>query len=139
MVLGAGGIYANLAPNAFHILATHHYKCRQDFKPPHRFSPVPYFLLCCAIELELKSRHPRTITQEEVKKKFSHDLVKAYKSLPESDQCLDKKELSLLRKANSIYPKKGCEYIKGEDALTGYRRFPDLELLDNVARKLINP
>jgi hypothetical protein len=61
-ITGVGGINANLAPDAFHWWATHYYKCRQDFVSPHKFSPVPYFLLCRAIELELKSRHLKNRT-----------------------------------------------------------------------------
>ncbi len=52
-VLGAESIEVNLSPDAFHRWAGHYYKCRQDFDSPHRFSPVPYFLLCHSIELEI--------------------------------------------------------------------------------------
>lgn len=53
----AEGFDANVAPYAFHMSAVHYYKYKQDFEAPDEFSPVPYFLLCRAIELELKSRH----------------------------------------------------------------------------------
>jgi hypothetical protein len=40
-ISGAGGIDANLSPDAFHRWPTHYYKCRHDFASPHKFSPVP--------------------------------------------------------------------------------------------------
>ena len=50
------GSEANLSPDAFHIYAMHYYKCKRDFTPPDNyFSPIPYFLLCRAIELEIKA------------------------------------------------------------------------------------
>jgi hypothetical protein len=62
------GIEVNVSPDAFHIYAGHYYKCKQDFKPPDNyFSPVPYFLLCRAIELEIKATHLKHRTKTEVK------------------------------------------------------------------------
>ena len=134
----AGGISANLAPDAFHMYAQHYYKCRQDFEPPHRFSPVPYFLLCRAIELEIKSWHLIQKRQYEVKDSFGHDLLKAYEALDGNQKVLSDVELSLLRDASDIYnSNKGFEYFNPEDALNGFSRFPDLDQLDSVTRKLI--
>ena len=118
-------------------MAMHYYKCKQDFQCPHSFSPVPYFLLCRAIELELKSRHLRSKTQKQVKDDFGHDLLKAYESLSNSDKILNADELCTLKKANDIYSTKGFEYFDPEDALRRYSNYPNLESLDLVARKLI--
>jgi hypothetical protein len=136
-IAGAGGIDANLAPDAFHRWATHYYKCRHDFASPHRFSPVPYFLLCRAIELELKSRHLQGKRQPEVKRAYGHRLTKAYAGLPPSEQILTTEELAVLKQASDIYASKGFEYFEPEDALTGFRRFPDLSRLDWIAKKLL--
>ena len=134
----AGGISANLAPDAFHRWAQHYYKCKQDFEPPHRFSPVPYFLLCRAIELEIKGRHLIQRLQSEVKDQFGHDLRKAYEALDTDQKILSDIELRLLCDANDIYDSnKGFEYFNPEDALNGFSRFPDLDQLDSVTRKLI--
>ncbi len=132
-----GGIFANLSPDAFHRWAQHYYKCRQDFESPHRISPVPYFLLCRAIELEIKARHLIQKRQPEVKDRFGHDLPKAYEALDADQKVLSDAELKLLCDASNIYASKGFEYFNPEDALTGYSRFPDLDQLDSVARKLI--
>ena len=138
-ITGAGGINANLAPDAFHRWAQHYYKCRQDFESPQRFSPVPYFLLCRAIELELKARHLNVMTQEQVKKAFGHDLLRAYEKLPSTQQQLDSAEVLLLRQASEIYAGKGFEYFDAENALTAYKSYPDLAALDRVAQRLLGP
>jgi hypothetical protein len=130
--------HANLAPDAFHRWATHYRKCRMDFQCPHRFSPVPYFLLCRAIELEIKARHLKRMTQLEVKKKFGHNLEEAYDALDSTEKGLTQIEENTLRRASKIYnDNKGFEYFDPQDALTGYKRFPDLALLDSMASKLI--
>ena len=134
---GAGGIDANLSPGAFHRWATHYRKCRKSFRCPDKFSPVPYFLLCRAIELEIKARHLRHMTQLEVKTKFGHDLAKAYEASDPAEKTLNQSEEHTLRVASEIYNSKDFEYFDPQDALTGYSRFPDLTLLDSIASKLI--
>lgn len=137
VISGVGGIRANLSPDAFHRWATHYQKCRKDFQCPDPFSPVPYFLLCRAIELELKARHLKHMTQSNVKKNFGHDLGKAYGALDPAEKILNQSEEHTLQLANDIYMDKGFEYFGLQDALTGYSRFPDLALLDSIASKLI--
>lgn len=134
----AGGIDANLAPDAFHRWATHYYKCKQDFVGPHKFSPVPYFLLCRAIELQIKSLHLKRTPQDEVKRKFGHDLLKAYRALSKTEMRLNETELNVLTKANEIYSGKGFEYFVPEDALNRYSRYPSLLDLDSIAKKLLD-
>jgi hypothetical protein len=137
IVMSASVGYVNLSPDAFHRWATHYYKCRQDFQSPHKFSPVPYFLLCRAIELELKARHLNTKRQLEVKNAFGHHLTKAYVSLAQIEQILSSEEFAVLKSASRIYASKGFEYFDPEDTLTAYKRFPDLAVLDSVTRKLL--
>jgi len=131
------GFFANLSPDAFHLWATHYYKCRQDFQCPDRFSPVPYFLLCRAIELELKSRHLVAKRQPEVKDAYGHRIAQVYADLPVSEQVLSVEQFDLLRRASDIYASKGFEYFNPEDALTGFSRFPDLAELDAIAKELL--
>ena len=83
------------------------------------FSPVPYFLLCRAIELQfkavhleqLKAGHPGHQTQYDVKKLFNHKLIKSYEALPATDRTLSREQLKLLKKADEIYKGKGFEYV----------------------------
>jgi hypothetical protein len=136
-VSGAGGIDANLAPDAFHRWAYHYQKCMKDFQCPHKFSPVPYFLLCRAIELDLKARHLKRMTQVQVKEQFGHDLAKAYDALDPAEKTLNQIEERTLRDASQIYNDTDFAYYNPEDTLTGYKRYPDLKLLDSIASKLI--
>jgi hypothetical protein len=131
-----GSIDVNLSPDAFHLWATHFYQSKQDFSI-QGFSPVPFFLLCRAIELEIKSRYLKQQRQKQVKAKFGHDLLKAYNALDPSEKILDSNGTQVLKAATDIYKRKRFEYFDPEDALLGYSRYPDLNALDSVAQKLI--
>jgi hypothetical protein len=132
-------LMVNLSPDVFHRYAGHYYKCKQDFVcPDDGSSPVPYFLLCRAIELQIKARHLKRLTQEEVKDEFGHRLLKAYKALDAQEQVLSQSEVEVLTAADQIYSDKEFEYFRQEDALTGSSRFPDLDKLDTIAKKLID-
>jgi hypothetical protein len=130
----------NLSPDAFHIYATHYYKCTRDFTPPDDyFSPIPYFLLCRAIELEIKARHLKRVTQSKVKT-FSHRLLEAYEALDAQEQILSQKELAVLKTADELYQETDFAYFNPAHAhpLTAYSKFPDLDMLDSIAKKLID-
>lgn len=129
--------FINFSAFAFRLWARHYYKCRHDFINPNNFSPVPYFLLCRAIELELKARHLEKKRQREIARTFNHRIKSAYLALPKRQQTLDAEELAVLKQANAIYATKGFEYIQPIDAATAYKRFPDLDALDRVAKKLL--
>jgi hypothetical protein len=77
------------------------------------------------------------MTRDEVKKEFWHDLAKAYDALDAADKILNQKEERTLKETSEIYKAKRFEYFDPEDALTAYKRFPDLALLDSIANKLI--
>jgi hypothetical protein len=128
----------NFSPDAFHIYAVHYYKCKQDFKRPDDFfSPVPYFLLCRAIELEIKSRHLKDKSQKKVKDEYRHRLLQAYNALDQNERILTPHEVKVLEAAGDIYARKGFEYFEPYDGMTGFSRYPDLKTLDSVAKKLI--
>jgi hypothetical protein len=135
----AQGFNANLSPDAFHIYATHYYKCKRDFTPPDDyFSPIPYFLLCRAIELEIKARHLKRLTQKQVKNRFGHHLLKAYKALDAQEQILSQNERAVLNTADERYTETDLAYFNPELALGAFSEFPDLDMLDTIAKKLIN-
>jgi hypothetical protein len=121
------GVEVNVSPHAFHIYAGHYYKCKQDFMPPDDYvSSLPYFLLCRAIELELKARLLRYWRQSHVKRDFGHSLldaynvVDAYNAFDAQEQILSQSELAVLTEADAIYSRKGFEYFVPTDALTGF-------------------
>lgn len=136
-IITAHSLNANISPFAFYRYAKHYYECKQLFHCPDNFSPVPYFLLCRSIELVLKASHLRSMTQNKVKKEFGHNIFKSYQALNPIEQILNTNENTILEQASQIYKGKGFEYFEPEDALTGYKRFPDLEELDAIAKKLL--
>ena len=137
VIIEAETIHYNLSPVAFHMWAVHFFKANCDFESPNKISPVPYFLCCRAIELELKAKHLTEKRQNQVKAEYGHDLIKSYDSLGKEYKILDQSEYEVLKNANDVYATKGFEYINIKDALTGYSRFPDIDALELVTEKLL--
>ncbi len=139
IVISPPAIVVNLSPDAFHLWAGDFLKAARDFRRPDRFSPVPHFLICKAIELELKSRHLLESTQPEVKERYGHSLLRAYQRLKAEERILTTAEVEVLAKASKSYdvPNKHFEYWSPGEALRGYSKFPSLEALDAIAAKLI--
>jgi hypothetical protein len=104
---------------------------------PGQFSIVPYFLCCRAIELALKAVHLETRTQEEVKADFWHDLKASYEGLPARMWTLSEDEVELLERTSQLYKAKVFEYVSPADAGTAYSRFPPLDALTKLAKKLV--
>jgi hypothetical protein len=133
-----GAVKLQFSPDVFHRYAGHYYKCKQDFVcPDEGSSPVPYFLLCRAIELQIKARLLKQRKQKQVKREFGHRLLDAYNALDAQERVLSQSEVEVLTTADQIYRDKEFEYFRQSDALTGYSRFPDLNTLDTIAKKLI--
>lgn len=135
-IIKAETVHINLSPVMFRHNARDYFKAYLDFHTKGRFSPVPFFLCCRAIELALKAMHLESKSQKDVKKLYSHDLVRSYKNLDQAQQTLQSEELKLLGIANEIYKKKEFEYLNVYDAATAFSRFPNLERLDALARKV---
>ena len=127
----------NLSESMFHKYARQYLECRKSFTVESS-SPVPYFLLSRAIELELKARLLSFKTRAELKK-HGHNLKKLYDLLLIEEKILNKFEYEELVKASEIYdiPNKGFEYVSVYDAMTRLESFPDLLILNNIAEKLI--
>ena len=113
--------------------------CYHAYRPMSGYSPVPYFLLCRAMELALKAHHLENKSRMTVKKDYSHNLSKLYSDLPSDLKFLDADQEKLLRVASDKYdvPNKGFEYVSTEDVLTGHASFPNLEALAALANRLV--
>jgi hypothetical protein len=135
--LTPGTVHVNLSPDVFRLWAGHYYKCKQSFTSPDPVSPVPYFLLCRAMELAIKAQHLEADKQKKVKNKFGHDISKAYQALPPAFTILTGGEVKRLDDANLIYRDKGFEYFEPAHLLGGYKVWGDLATLDAVALKLL--
>jgi hypothetical protein len=129
-------VHVNLSPVLFLHLSRDYFECHLSSGDLKGSSPVPFFLCCRAIELGLKAKHLETATQAKVKVLFSHDLEKAYEALDTGQKTLTQQECGVLAAANAIYKVKEFEYVHGFDALTAYKRFPALDDLADLARKI---
>ena len=140
-VIKVGTAHINLSPTLFHEYARQYLECERAFQSASSYSPVPYFLVCRAIELELKAKHLESKSRVEVKKQFRHNLKKSYDALPASAKLLDAAEYTELGRASDIYdiPNKGFEYVSVGDAVTGLRNFPSLAILKRIAAKVVGP
>ncbi len=132
-----GTFRVNVSPVLFHEYAVQYLHCRRSFTTGGVYSPVPYFLLCRAIELELKAKHLQSKSRAEVKEQYGHDLKKSYDELPSDAKLLLESEYTVLVRASGIYDDKGFEYVAVGDALANLERFPALSALDTIAAKLI--
>ena len=132
-----GTQHIKISPDAFRLWARDYFKCYLDFQSPRKFSPIPFFLCCRAIELALKGALlDKDKSHKQLKKSYSHDLVKAYRAIPHEQQTLSADALALLAAANDIYKAKDFEYFNIFDAVSAYKRFPDLEVLAALARRI---
>jgi hypothetical protein len=129
--------HINLSPVLFQLSARDYFKCYLAFEKSEKFSAVPFFLCCRAIELALKAKHLESKSRKEIKQLCSHNLMKSYSELDSEQHMLLEEELELLAAANEIYVAKEFEYLNVFDAATAYKRFPDLEKLGTLTRKII--
>jgi hypothetical protein len=137
LVLTAETAHINLSPHLFHLYACEYLHCESTFQSEARYSPVPYFLLCRAMELEFKAQHLESKSRDAVKKEYGHNLKKSYDDLPTQNKTLGPAEYEVLVRANKIYDKpKGFEYVSIGDAVTALRDFPDLGVLRDIATKV---
>ena len=138
-VVRVAGFDANLSPDLFRRHSRQYLECHRAYKPVAGYSPVPYFLLCRAIELALKAHHLQTKSRETVKRLYSHNLVKLYRDLPSTLQTLGPKERSILVAVSAKYdvPSKGFEYVSPEDVLTSQKSFPNLAELEALAVHIV--
>jgi hypothetical protein len=127
--------YINFSPVGFKLAARDFRRCADTFKPP-KFSIVPYFLYCRAIELGLKAIHLETHTQQEAMNRFRHDLIRSYKALPLERRTLSTEDSDLLAQISRLYERKAFEYVQPGDAGRGFSDFPDLEQLARLAINL---
>jgi hypothetical protein len=129
--------HINFSPVGFRRAAEDFLQCYESFYCP-KFSVVPFFLCARAIELALKAMHLEVKNQGEVKRDFWHDLKASYDALPSSNQILSSSEVELLEQVNVLYKSKAFEYVQPIDAVQGYRNFPVLNDLAQLARKLVS-
>lgn len=138
-VISPGTGNVNLSPLMFHAYAVQYLQCKRAFTAVESYSPVPYFLLCRAIELQLKAKHLELQSPVQVKRTYGHNIKKLYDDLPAGEKVLDATQQAVLESASKIYdvPNKGFEYVSVWDAITGLKDFPNLSVLEEIAEVLV--
>jgi hypothetical protein len=134
--------FMNISPDGFHKWATEFIECRKTLNTTltKNVSPVAYYLLCHAIELEIKARLLRSSNNfkpRDLKNQYGHRLIDAYNALDTSDKVLTKTEIETLKVINQIYKDKGFEYFTPVNVFIVFQRLLDIKLLDHIASKLI--
>ena len=142
IVIKVGPIIFNMTPFGFHKYASDYLDTADKWTSESKYSPVPYFLYCRAIELGLKAY---LLSKGKklgwVKDSLGHDLDKGLKNsrLNSLDDILDtsdieEKEIEI---ANKYYKTKGFEYFFVSNHITGLKGLPKLDILKNYAHRLL--
>ncbi len=144
-VLKAETGYVNISPYGFWYYANDYLDAGINWinhQSENRYSPVPYFLFCRAIELGLKSYLIlQGIEIDFIKKKLRHDLIKILKKAQENSlseiKTISNEEFNEIEKANSFYDLKGFEYFFISNHVEGLAKHPDLKILEAFAKDLL--
>jgi len=132
-----------LGPLGFHGFATKFLEATKFVNTTNKFSPVPYYLYCRAIELSLKAfLLTKGVSLKKLKKNLGHNLVKILseaksKSIEQIVLIIPEEEEEI-RKANKYYNSKGFEYFQVINAAEGYPELPQLSILAELAKRLVN-
>jgi hypothetical protein len=123
-----------------HSNAIQYLKCRRLLGNEAPYSPIPYFLLCRAIELELKSRLYPVLTRKKLASwEYRHNLEELYATLPDEKKVpFDENECPVFEQASKIYVAKGFEYPPVKETAVSQMIFPDIAVLERIATKLID-
>jgi len=131
--------HINTAPMGFHLYAQKFLEAA----PPSsaRYSPVPFYCVCRAIELALKSfLSARGIPVKKLKT-LGHDLQALLQTASAqgiADHCsFSDVEKAELLKANTYYSDKGFEYFQLRFAMRDVPPLPNLDTLKSMTQSLL--
>ena len=131
-----------ISPFGFHKYAEDYYLAAKRWRNSEKYSPVPYFLYCRSIELELKAfLLAKGENVSWIKEKLGHNLVRAL--IKAKQYSLDDfVKTSLVEEnqidiANGYYNSKGFEYFFVPNHAEGLKKLPKLDVLQNYSEKLL--
>jgi len=121
--------------------ARHFYEAEGKLTGTGDFNVVKYFLLARSVELCLKSLlldYGFTIKELRAKKKYGHNLSKLIKRVSEKKiLSVSSKEKATVEQISDLYDGKKFEYFSVSHAMTGYKDFPELIILKQVALSIL--
>lgn len=136
-----GPVQVKISPYGFHMYAQRFLDVAKTVKTEPKFSPVPYYLYCRALELVLKAYLLVQGLSEKQVKCLRHDLTRVLKKARrlglDSVVTISKPERAEISKANGYYKKKGFEYFQVGRAARAYPDLPDLTVLDGCVTELV--
>ena len=135
--------HITMGPTGFVVYAGDFLNAYKSFETDKPFSPAKYYLVCRSVELSLKSYLLlKNVPIRKVKYNLSHDLHKILKKSKELgiNAVVDiaDNEKEEIEKANSWYNRKGFEYFDIQNIVEGIDTLPDLNVMSNLADRLIN-
>ena len=143
-VLEAETTHFYVSPFIFVIYAEDFYKASVAYNPQRPFSPVKYFLLCHSIELSLKAYLLlKGVTREEIQQKslghnLSNILAKCEKLAVRGIVQFSESQKLIISELNKWYSRKGFEYFELENLTSGTSKLPDIALIQELAKLLID-
>ncbi len=131
-------------PVGFAVYATQFLQAAQSIPKTAKFTPVPYYVLCRALELILKAfLLAKGIGQEQLRRRpFGHNLEALWraaksKGLMDVVSALPGSFEPHLAMANSYYKGKGFEYFDFSRWAHSYADLPPLDRLEGYTMQLI--
>ena len=132
-----------ISPMGFLVYSKDFYNARTSYNSENPFSPATYYLICRSIELSMKAYLlAKGVSRDELRKRsLGHDLDKILKKAKElsllSTVSITDAEQDHIAKANSWYARKGFEYFEIKNIVEGRSTLPDIQVLEQLARRLI--
>ncbi len=132
-----------MSPVGFAIYAEQFLKAAQSIPADGKFTPVPYYLYCQAIELIFKAfLLARGHRLSKLKKKYGHNLKALWKAarkdgLADAVPELPSEIESDLALANPYHNDKAFEYFDFSRWVHGYEDLPSLDRLGDLTAMLI--
>lgn len=143
IIMTAGSATFRMDPVGFAVYADQFRKAAQSIREDAKFTPVPYYLYCRALELIVKAfLLTKGHELSELKAEYGHDLVALWKAAVKDGLADAVPELppeieSVLALINPYYKGKAFEYFDFERWAHGYEDLPSLHLLGDSTAMLI--
>lgn len=135
--------HITMGPTGFVVYARDFLNAYESFETDKPFSPAKYYLVCRSVELSLKSYLLlENVPIKKVKYDLSHNLHKMLRKTKElgidTVVGITDEEKAEIEKANSWYNRKGFEYFDIQNIVEGKDTLPNLNIMFNLANRLIN-
>jgi hypothetical protein len=150
IIVQVGGATVRMGPVGFSLYAEEFYLAAISI-PEHsrakentRFTPVPYYLLCRALELMLKAfLLAKNKPLDQLKTRYGHNLETLWRAAKEEGLldilgAFEPEFETDLRKANTYYKDKAFEYFDFRRWAHAYEGLPQFERFRDETKKIVD-